>query len=78
MSEREVGKGHRFDTAEELEIKLAFLEDTIAKLSDEFYLQQRELDDLKVKYNALANKLLSNDSSDTIEGDIADERPPHY
>lgn len=73
-----MNKRPQFDNTEELEIRFAFLEDTLAKLSDEFYLQQRELDDLKTKYTALVHKLLSNDSSDAADSTSADERPPHY
>jgi len=32
---------------EELQVKVAFLEDSLAKLSDEFVLQKRELDELR-------------------------------
>lgn len=67
-----------FNNADELEIKLAFLEDTIAKLSDEFYLQQRDLDDLRAKYNSLVNKVLNNANDDASGAEILDERPPHY
>ena len=44
-------------SVEELEIKVAFLEDALAKLSDEFYVQQRELDNLKSQQTALIDKV---------------------
>jgi len=64
-------------SAEELEIKVAFLEDALNKLSDEFYLQQRDLDTLKVQQAALIKKIntISNDDGGV---QILDERPPHY
>ncbi len=63
---------------ETLQIKVAFLEDTVAKLSDEFYQQQRDLEKLKSQYSALVNKMqgLENNSNSTEQ--ILDERPPHY
>jgi len=68
----------RNSDSDELEIKLAFLEDSLAKLSDEFYHQQRELDDLKAKYNALISKVLSNSIDNASANENVDERPPHY
>jgi len=42
---------------QDLQVKVAFLEDSLSKISDEFFLQQRELEDLKVKYQDLSNKM---------------------
>lgn len=63
---------------QELEVKVAFLEDSLHKLSDEFYIQQRELEELKTKCAGLINKFhgLQNNEGSDIE--IQDERPPHY
>lgn len=63
---------------ESLQIKVAFLEDTLSKLSDEFYLQQRELDELKSKYAGLINKVRTMDGGDSGSDLSTDERPPHY
>lgn len=63
---------------QDLQVKLAFLEDTLSKLSDEFFIQQRELDDLKVKYTSLIHKLQGVQSSDQGPTELMDERPPHY
>jgi len=63
---------------EELEIKVAFLEDAISKLSDEFYLQQRELENLKAQQAALLDKLNSNSAEESSAAQMPDERPPHY
>lgn len=63
---------------EELEVKVAFLEDALAQLSDEFFLQQKELDELKGLYTMLLDKFRSVNSVENTETDIQDERPPHY
>lgn len=63
---------------EELQIKVAFLEDSLSKLSDEFYLQQRELEELKSKYAGLINKVRGMGDGDTTPEQVLDERPPHY
>ena len=65
-------------SVEELEIKVAFLEDTLVKLSDEFYLQQRELENLKAQQTALSDKVNNNSNDESARGEILDERPPHY
>jgi SlyX protein len=63
---------------QELQVKLAFLEDSLSKISDEFFTQQRELDDLKVKYAGLISKMHGMQSSDQGPAEVMDERPPHY
>lgn len=63
---------------QDLQVKVAFLEDSLAKMSDEFFTQQRELDDLKVKYSSLISKVRGMQSSDDSQSHIVDERPPHY
>lgn len=65
-------------SVEELEIKVAFLEDALAKLSDEFYLQQRDLENLKTQQIALIDKVNNTSSDQSDHGEILDERPPHY
>lgn len=65
-------------SVEELEIKVAFLEDALSKLSDEFYLQQRDLDNIKAQQVALIDKLNSSGNDDSSPAEISDERPPHY
>lgn len=65
-------------SVEELEIKVAFLEDALGKLSDEFYLQQRELEMLKVQQIALVEKMNNVSSDDDGMAQVLDERPPHY
>ena len=63
---------------QDLQVKLAFLEDSLSKISDEFFTQQRELDDLKVKYAGLMSKIYGMQSSDQGPAEVMDERPPHY
>jgi len=63
---------------EELEVKIAFLEDAMSKISDEFYRQQRDIDDLKVKYLALIDKVIRGADDASQASEILDEKPPHY
>ena len=65
-------------SVEELEIKVAFLEDALSKLSDEFYLQQRDLENIKAQQIALIDKLNSSSDDDSSQSAVLDERPPHY
>ena len=65
-------------SVEELEIKVAFLEDALAKLSDEFYLQQRDIESLKAQQVALIEKINTSSNQDEGREQILDERPPHY
>lgn len=61
-----------------LQVKVAFLEDSIAKLSDEYYQQQRELENLKQQFRLLLEKFNVVSSNSTQGVDISDEKPPHY
>lgn len=63
---------------EELQVKVAFLEDSLSKLSDEFFIQQRELETLKVQYVGLINKVRHLQGTESGDSEILDERPPHY
>jgi len=65
-------------TLEELQVKVAFLEDAVTKLSDEFYLQQKELYELKQQHSALADKMRNSQAGDEQQLDVLDETPPHY
>ena len=65
-------------SVEELEIKVAFLEDALSKLSDEFYLQQRDLENIKSQQIALIDKLNSSGGDDSSPTEVSDGRPPHY
>ncbi len=63
---------------QELQVKLAFLEDSLSKLSDEFFIQQRELEDLKAKYAGLITKMRGMHNNESGASAASDERPPHY
>jgi Uncharacterized protein conserved in bacteria len=62
----------------ELEVKVAFLEESLSQLSDEFYRQQKELDVLKSNYISVINKLRSLQDGDSASTEVLDEKPPHY
>lgn len=57
---------------------MAFLEDALAQLSDEFYTQQKELLALKAQQQQLLSKLEDAQSNGNSELEVIDERPPHY
>ena len=61
----------------ELEIKVAFLEQAIQDLSEEFLAQQKDLIKLKSQFSTLSSKLELIES-DRNQGSVVDERPPHY
>jgi SlyX protein len=59
----------------ELEVKCAYLEKTVADLSDVLWRQQRELDALKDGYRSLNDRI----ASDVGLVDASrNDRPPHY
>ncbi|GHA09417.1 hypothetical protein GCM10008090_19280 [Arenicella chitinivorans] len=63
---------------QDLQVKVAFLEDALTKLSDEFYAQQKELADLKLKYAKMLSRLRDQPAEDEGIGSMPHERPPHY
>ena len=65
------------DTIERVELKIAFLERANTELSDVVYRQQGELDQLRLRLEALASRLDTMKTSAT-EYSAEDERPPHY
>jgi SlyX protein len=68
---------HDQDSIEELEVKVAFLEDAVSSLSDEFYQQQKELESLK-KQLALFSSKMTDQDNENQSSNAEDERPPHY
>jgi len=62
----------------ELEVKVAFLEEALHKLSDEHYKQQKELEKLKHNYAQVLESLKNNVSNSSELLSLADEIPPHY
>ena len=63
---------------EALEVKVAFLEQALSDLSDEYYAQQKELSALKSKLDVLIDKFQREAGQETSQETIVDERPPHY
>ena len=63
---------------EDLEVKVAFLEDALSKLSDEHYKQQKDLEMLKNQQSLLLERINRQDSSAEVPASVDDERPPHY
>ena len=65
-------------TLEELEIRIAYQDDTISQLSDQLYRQDQALSRLAERCRALEARVseLKPDEGDTHA--LADERPPHY
>ena len=63
---------------QDLQVKVAFLEDALGKLSDEFYAQQKELADLKVKYAKVLTRLREHSAQGDDSAFMQHERPPHY
>lgn len=63
---------------EDLQIKVAFLEESLIHLSDEYYRQQKDLNTLKNQYAILSERLKNQRSDDNSALDVEDERPPHY
>lgn len=66
---------------EQIEIKVAFLEEALQQLSDEHFKQQRDLVELNKKYLDLKNKIDNQSHADDISSEgsyVVDEKPPHY
>ena len=63
---------------EELQVKIAFLEQAFSQLSDEYFAQQKEMQQLSRKLEALVDKLAKTDSVNENTDTVVDERPPHY
>ena len=63
---------------EDLEVKVAFLEDALSKLSDEHYKQQKDLEMLKNQHSMLLDRINRHDNSAESTASVEDERPPHY
>jgi SlyX protein len=67
------------DAIVELQTKVAFFEQHINELSDVMYSQQKQLDQLNIKYSNLKNHLAAMENAEQEDAaDPSDERPPHY
>jgi uncharacterized coiled-coil protein SlyX len=60
---------------EQIEIKIAYLEQASAELSDVVYQQRQELESLRAQLAELLRRL---DASQTPASAPQDEKPPHY
>jgi len=63
---------------EDLQVKVAFLEESLSQISDEFFTQQKELEEVKKQQILLVEKLRNLQNTDQEHIDIVDEKPPHY
>ena len=65
------------ESLEELQSKIAYLEQAIAELSDVVFRQHKEIQVLEVQLNAVRERL---DSARSVEATrtAEQERPPHY
>jgi len=65
------------DAVERLETKIAFLESANVELSDVVYKQSQEIQSLRARVDALAQRF---DAAQTPEAErtAEEERPPHY
>lgn len=63
---------------QELQIKIAFLEQALQEMSDEFYSQQKELELLKERFDLMLQKVSALDSQEGVNQLTVDEKPPHY
>ncbi|MGE0189313.1 MAG: SlyX family protein [Steroidobacteraceae bacterium] len=62
---------------ERLELKLAYLERASHELSDVVYRQQRELNELRARVQALSTRVAES-SQQQHPYNEEEERPPHY
>jgi SlyX protein len=65
------------DSLEEVQSKIAFLEQAIAELSDVVFRQHKEIQVLEVQLNAVRARLDSARSDETARS-VEEEKPPHY
>ena len=66
------------EALEQLETKMAFLDHANAVLSDIVSRQQRDIDTLRDRLEALAVLVQAARDSDATPRTADDERPPHY
>ena len=62
---------------EQIETKIAFLERANAELSDVVFRQHREIEALRARINALAERFEAAQPDEPARG-TEEERPPHY
>jgi uncharacterized coiled-coil protein SlyX len=65
------------DAVERLETKIAFLESANVELSDVVYKQSQEIQSLRARVDALAQRIEAAQTPET-QRTAEEERPPHY
>ncbi|MDP5030387.1 MAG: SlyX family protein [Paraglaciecola sp.] len=65
------------DDIEQLQMKVAFQEDTIESLNKALIAQQKQLEDLQFSFKQMANKVRSIEPSNMAE-EHEESPPPHY
>ena len=64
---------------EDLQVRIAFLDDLVDQLNEQLVIQGQELTDLKKQMKLLYQRVESSDLSDGIAPfDPSSNRPPHY
>ena len=64
---------------EDLQVRIAFLDDLVDQLNEQLVIQGQELTDLKKQMKLLYQRVESSDLSDGIAPfDPSTNRPPHY
>ncbi|MDV2469730.1 SlyX family protein [Acinetobacter chinensis] len=64
---------------EDLQVRIAFLDDLVEQLNDQLALQGTEIADLKKQMQILYRRVEASDLSEGIaEFDPVTDRPPHY
>lgn len=64
---------------EDLQVRIAFLDELVDQLSAQVAIQDRELTDLKKQMQLLYRRVESSDLSEGIAPfDVLSDRPPHY
>lgn len=64
--------------ADELEVKVAFLEQALSDLSDEYYRQQQLIKQLELQQERMQQKIQNTTQADSLEMDASNDKPPHY
>jgi len=65
------------DRLDQIEIKIAYLEQANAQLSDVVYRQRQELESLRAQLSAMADRYDGAQAQPTTYS-LEDEKPPHY
>ena len=64
---------------EDLQVRIAFLDELVEQLNVQIALQDRELADLKKQMQLLYQRVEASDPSDGIAPfDVISDKPPHY